>query len=248
MEKIDGRKLTPKELSGLRKIVIKLRNKGMPNKEVAKIVGISATVCSTYYSLYKKEGNKVFKIRKEAKKQKADIWWCDETACISMPTNLKGYALKGSKNKPILNHPAKKFKINMISAITNTGKSMFALYDESINVDRFLDFLKKVIDSINSKKVFMILDNLRVHHAKLTKEWVKKHKEKIELFYLPAYSPDLNPDEYLNQHYKKNANKNNIPKNKDELKNNTQNYINKIQNDKEKIASFFQNESVKYAA
>jgi transposase len=347
MEKIDGRKLTPKELSGLRKIVIKLRNKGMPNKEVAKIVGISASVCSTYYSLYKKEGNKVFKvkkagrpkksgkrlsdkdeqkiirllidknpkelkfkfalwtreavktlikrelgidlpistvgdylkrwqftskkpikrayerkdvkvkewlnkeypkIKKEAKKQKADIWWCDETACVSMPTNLKGYALKGSKNKPILNHPAKKFKINMISAITNTGKSMFALYDESINVDRFLDFLKKVIDSNNSKKVFMILDNLRVHHAKLTKEWIKKHKEKIELFYLPAYSPDLNPDEYLNQHYKKNANKNNIPKNKDELKNNTQNYINKIQNDKEKIASFFQNESVKYAA
>jgi len=187
------------------------------------------------------------KIKKEAKKQKADIWWADETSCISLPTNLKGYAPIGSKNKPILYHPAKKFKINMISAITNTGKSMFALYDESINVDRFIEFLQKVIDS-NNKKVFMILDNLRVHHAKLTKEWVNKHKDKIELFYLPAYSPDLNPDEYLNQDYKKNANKNNIPKNKDELKNNTQNYIDKIKNDKEKIISFFQNKSVEYAA
>lgn len=56
-------------------------------------------------------------IKKEAKKNNADIWWADETACQSLPTNLKGYALKGSKIKPVLTHPAKKFKINMISAI-----------------------------------------------------------------------------------------------------------------------------------
>ena len=85
----------------------------------------------------------------------------------------------------------------MISAITHTGKSMFALYDEAIDTDRFLDFLQRVIDS-SDKKVYMILDNLRVHHAKAVKAWVQKHKDQIALFYLPAYSPDLNPDEYLN--------------------------------------------------
>ena len=70
------------------------------------------------------------KIKKEAKKEDADIWWADETACQSLPNNLKGYAPIGTHNKPVLEHTAKKFKINMISAITNTGKSMFALYDE----------------------------------------------------------------------------------------------------------------------
>jgi len=346
MEKIDARKLTPRELSEKRKIAIRLREKGMPNKEVAKIVGISAQTISTYYTRYKKEGRKVFKvksagrpkdtgkilsneqeqriirllidknpqqlkfkfalwtreavktlikreldidmpistvgyylkrwqftskkpikrayerkdentkrwlneeypkIKEEAKKENADIWWADETACVSLPTNLKGYALIGSKHKPVLSHPAKKFKINMISAITNTGKTMFSLYDESINIDRFIDFLQKVINS-SDKKVYMIVDNLRVHHAKLVKAWIEEHKEHIAIFYLPPYSPEFNPDEYLNQDYKRNANKNNIPKNKEELKINTLNYMNDISKNQKKVANFFKHPSIVYAA
>src|SRR5574344_3036490 len=148
------------------------------------------------------------KIKKEAKKDNADIWWCDETACQNLANNLKGYAPIGTYNKPVLEHTAKKFKINMISAITNTGKSMFSLYDESIKIDSFIEFCKKVIDSNNGKKVFLIVDNLRVHHAKLVIAWEEENKDKIKLFYLPAYSPDYNPDEYLNQDYKQSANKN----------------------------------------
>lgn len=346
MEKIDARKLTPRELSQKRKIAIKLREKGIPNKEVAEIVGISAQTISTYYSRYKKEGKKVFKvksagrpknvgktlsdeqeqqiirqlidknpqqlkfkfalwtreavkhlikheldidmpistvghylkkwqftskkpikrayerkdentqrwlneeypkIKKQAKVEKADIWWGDETACVSLPSNLKGYAPIGSKNKPILTHPAQKFKINMISAITNTGKTMFSLYDESINVDRFIDFLQKVIDS-SDKKVFMIVDNLRVHHAKLVKAWIQEHKDQIAIFYLPPYSPEFNPDEYLNQDYKRNANKNNIPFTKVQLRKNTLSYMNDLVKDKEKVANFFKHPSIAYAA
>ena len=71
----------------------------------------------------------------------------------------------------------------------------------------------------------MILDNLRVHHAKIIKAWVEEHKEQIELFYLPAYSPDLNPDEYLNQDYKQSANRNKIPTTKKQLEANTIAYI-----------------------
>jgi len=108
----------------------------------------------------------------------------------------------------------------MISAITNTGKSMFALYDESIATDNFIDFLERVIRS-NDKKVFMIVDNLRVHHAKLVKAWEEENKDKIKLFYLPPYSPEFNPDEYLNQDYKSNVHKNGLPKNQKELKANT---------------------------
>lgn len=187
------------------------------------------------------------KIKKQAKQEDAVIWWSDETACVSLPSNLKGYAPIGSKNKPILTHPAKKFKINMISAITNTGKTMFSLYDESINVDRFIEFLQKVIDS-SDKKVYMIVDNLRVHHAKLVTAWVEKHKKEIALFYLPPYSPEFNPDEYLNQDYKRNANKNNIPFTQVQLRKNTEKYMMELSQNEEKVAKFFKHPSVAYAA
>ena len=187
------------------------------------------------------------KIKKEAKKENAVIWWGDETACVSIPTNLKGYAPIGSKNKPVLTHPAKKFKINMISAITNTGKMMFSLYDKSINVDRFIEFLQKVIDS-SDKKVYMIVDNLRVHHAKLVTEWIEEHNNEIAIFYLPPYSPEFNPDEYLNQDYKRNANKNNIPETQVQLQKNTEKYMMELLQNEEKVANFFKHPSIAYAA
>jgi transposase len=185
------------------------------------------------------------KIKSEAKAQDAAIWWADETSCVSLPNTLKGYAPKGIK--PVLEHPASKFRINMISAITNTGKSMFALYDEAINAQRFIEFLQKVIDS-SDKKVYMILDNLRVHHAKIVKSWIEEHQERIALFYLPAYSPDLNPDEYLNQDYKRSANSKSIPQNVKELERNTKAYMESLQNNTQKVANFFGHEAVKYAA
>ncbi len=346
MERIDARKLSPKELVRLRKMVVRLREKKIPNKEVAELTGLPSQTTSEYYNRYKKEGDAFFvlkeagrpkksgqrlsdeeqhriirllidknpqqlqfkfalwtreavrqlikqefdkdlpistvgdylkkwrftskkpikrayerkdektkqwldetypKIKKEAKEDNADIWWADETSCVSLPTNLKGYAPIGSKNKPVLTHPAKKFRINMISAITNTGKSMFALYDESINVDRFIDFMQRVIDS-SEKKVYLIVDNLRVHHAKLVKAWIGEHGDKIAIFYLPPYSPEFNPDEYLNQDYKRNANKEKIPLNQKELKENTLVHMNALQNDPEKVANFFKHPSVAYAA
>jgi len=192
-------------------------------------------------------GEEYPEIKKQAHKEGAEIWWGDETACVSLPTNLKGYAKKGAKIKPVLTHRAQKFKINMISAITNTGKTMFSLYDESINVDRFIDFLQKVIDS-SSKKVYMIVDNLRVHHAKLVTAWIEEHKDKISIFYLPPYSPEFNPDEYLNQDYKRNANKNNIPFTKVQLRKNTEKYMIELSQNEEKVANFFKHESIVYAA
>ena len=188
------------------------------------------------------------KIKKEAKKDNADIWWCDETACQNLANNLKGYAPIGTYNKPVLEHTAKKFKINMISAITNTGKSMFALYDESIKIDSFIEFCEKVIESNNGKKVFLIVDNLRVHHAKLVKAWEEEHKDQIKLFYLPAYSPDYNPDEYLNQDYKQSANKYEIPTTQKQLRTNTEKYMVSLQSNPKKVANFFKHPKVQYAS
>ena len=112
-----------------------------------------------------------------------------------------------------MEHTAKRFKINMISTITNRGKLRFMVYEQNMDADLFITFLQRLIDS-SDRKVFLILDNLRVHHSKIVKSWVEDHSEKIKLFYLPAYSPDLNPDEYLNNDFKRNVNAEHIPTNK----------------------------------
>jgi len=83
----------------------------------------------------------------------------------------------------------------MISAITNRGEIAFQIVEGTINAERFIEFLERLIASAASK-VFLIVDNLRVHHAKLVQARVEPRLTQIELFYLPPYAPESNPDEY----------------------------------------------------
>ncbi len=185
------------------------------------------------------------KIEKQSKEENAEIQWADETACVSLPSVIKGYAPKGKT--PVMEHTAKRFKINMISSITNRGKLRFMIYEQNMDADMFIIFLEKLIKSSN-KKIFLILDNLRVHHSKIVKAWVEKHQSQIALFYLPAYSPDLNPDEYLNNDFKRNVNSKNIPNNKKELAQNTENFMSMLSKKPERVANYFKHEKIAYAA
>ena len=85
----------------------------------------------------------------------------------------------------------------MISSVTNQGKVRFMLFKDGMIAQLLIKFMKRLINDAG-RKVFLILDNLRVHHAKKVKEWLHGRTDEIEVFYLPAYSPELNPDEYLN--------------------------------------------------
>ena len=96
---------------------------------------------------------------------------------------------------------AQKFSTSMIAAVSNRGLMRFKLYKGALNVAIFIDFLKRLIKDAK-QKVFLIVDNLRVHHAKAVQEWLAQHKDEIEIFYLPAYAPEHNPDEYLNNDLK----------------------------------------------
>jgi transposase len=96
--------------------------------------------------------------------------------------------------------------------------------------------------------VFLIVDNLRVHHAKKVRQWIDEHKTEIELFYLPAYTPERNPDEYLNQDIKTNLGKRPAPKSLGELQTRLRGYMKSIQKKRTKIKNFFKHELVNYAA
>lgn len=102
----------------------------------------------------------------------------------------------------IKKHKTQRFSVNMFSIVTNQGQVRFVLYTGSMNADKSIEFMLKLIEE-KEQKAFLILDNLRVHHSKILnstiiKQWVEENKEKIELIYLPPHSPDKNPDEYSN--------------------------------------------------
>jgi transposase len=134
-------------------------------------------------------------IKDRAKEEGAEIQWGDETGVRNSNQHGRSYAPKGKT--PIKKSMAKRFSVNMISTVTNKGKVEFMIYTGSMNADRLIEFMKQLIKN-KSQKIFLILDNLRVHHSKIVKQWVTENIEKIELFYLPSYSPEKNPDEYLN--------------------------------------------------
>lgn len=124
------------------------------------------------------------KIQKEAKKQKAEIHWADETN-LNINTNYqKTYAPKGKT--PVAKMPARKTSYSMISSITNQGKLRYMVYKGGMNAILFKTFLKRLVKDVNqekSKKIFLILDNLKVHHAKIIQKWQKENSDKIEIFF-----------------------------------------------------------------
>lgn len=134
-------------------------------------------------------------IAARAGQEEAEIHWGDETGLRSDSQHGRSYAPRGKT--PVIRLSAKRASINMISSITNQGKVRFMIYRDSMNAKRLIRFLRQLIKDAD-KKVFLILDNLRVHHCKPVKEWLAAHTDEIEIFFLPAYSPELNPDEYLN--------------------------------------------------
>jgi len=134
-------------------------------------------------------------ITQRAKQEKAEIHWGDETGIRSDSQHGRSYAQKGKT--PVIRLSGKRTSINMISTVTNQGKVRFMMYKETMSAQMLITFMQQLTKGA-ARKIFLILDHLRVHHAKLVKAWMGKHRQAIEIFYLPSYSPELNPDEYLN--------------------------------------------------
>lgn len=184
-------------------------------------------------------------IAKRAKAEKAEIYWGDETGIQTGANVEKGYSPKGKT--PVLRQTAKKHRINMISAITNQGKVRFMFYKENMNSKRLITFMRRLIKDAG-RKVYLILDNLKVHHSELVKRWLTKHKAEIEVFYLPSYSPELNPDEYLNNSLKGRVHSGVRAQNKEQLETKARAHMRHLQNNRSKTKKFFEHRCVSYAA
>ncbi len=134
----------------------------------------------------------------------------------------------------------------MISTVTNQGKVRFMIYQESMSSKVLIKFMKRLIMNAN-RKILLILDNLRVHHSRLVKEWLANHVEEIEIFYLPAYSPELNPDEYLNCDLKAGVHSKPPARNMQGLKNRVTSHMMKLQKLPARVAKYFKHPKIAYA-
>ena len=135
-------------------------------------------------------------IEQRARAEGAEIHWGDETALVN--TDVRGRSFAPAGKTPIAKTVGgTRHKLSMIATVTNQGKTRWMIIDDAIDADKFIEFLAALIKDAG-KKVFLILDNLRVHHSKIVKAWVAERETQIELFYLPSYSPELNPEERLN--------------------------------------------------
>lgn len=185
------------------------------------------------------------KIKARAMQEGARIYWGDEMGIQSTDNRGKTYGLKGKT--PVIKKTGSRFKCNMLAAISPQGFMNWMVFEDNFTSKKCIEFLGRMIRQIK-QKIFLILDNHRVHHSKKVKAYVAKHKEKLELFYLPPYCPDMNPQELVNQDVKANSNNFRVLKSMKDLTINLRYYLTQIQFNEVKIMNYFTKEEVAYAA
>ena len=183
-------------------------------------------------------------VQKQAKMEGAMIYWGDEMGLRSDDAVGRSYGRCGQT--PIIPGTGQRFGCNMISAINNRGHLYFMVFKSRFDNVVFLGFLKRLVRQID-RKVYLIVDGHPVHHAARIKNWIEDHANRIHLIFLPGYSPELNPDELLNQDVKSNAVGRRRAKNQQQLVTNTRSYLRSRQRQPRLVERYFQEDHVRYA-
>lgn len=184
-------------------------------------------------------------LKERAQREGADILWGDETGLRSDDVRGRSYSLRG--HTPVVRVNQNRDGCSVISTVTNKGQMRWMVFKGAINSRIFIDFLRRLIKDAK-RKVFLILDNLRVHHSGPVKQWVEDHEEQIELFFLPSYSPELNPVEIANADLKHAVTTHAPARKKGQLRKVASQHLRRLQRDTDRLISFFQKDTVKYAA
>lgn len=121
------------------------------------------------------------------------------------------------------------------------------VFEDVFTSTQFIHFLGRLIRQVK-QKIFLIVDNHKVHHSQRVQAYLQKHTDKLELFYLPPYCPDMNPQELVNQDIKANANHFKAVRTLEQLTINLRYYLTKIQFNEAKLFNYFKKKSLAYAA
>lgn len=185
------------------------------------------------------------KIVRKANELGAEICWGDETGVRSDESRHRGYALRGKT--PILRIPVRRSSVSVISALTNQGTVRFMIYKGALSPEILLRFLRRLIQG-RKRPIFVILDNLRVHKARKVASWIERNASRIQIFFLPPYSPELNPDEYLNGDFKRGVYTGVPPRSAADLRRQAFSQLRSIQRSPHRVRAYFQHPAIRYAA
>jgi transposase len=185
------------------------------------------------------------RIERQAEAEGAGIRWVDEMGVEADHYPRTGYAREGERAS--MEVPDSHIRRNTVSAVGNTGDCDFMTYKGKMNGALFIVFLEQLL-SQTTKKLYVITDRLSAHDCEEVWDWVDQHGERIDLFLLPSHSPEMNPDEYLNQDVKANVHRGGLPNNEDELAARLHAFLLKLLELPERVMSYFQHPCVQYAA
>jgi len=184
-------------------------------------------------------------IVKEAKREKAAIYWGDEMGLRSDHVSGTSFAPMGQT--PVTRATGQRFGCNMISAITNRGALAFMVFEGKFQNPVFIEFMKRMLKQIKGK-IYLIVDGHPVHRSAAASTFVAENAKRLRLIRLPGYCPELNPDELLNQDVKTNALGKSRPTNKAQMMASTRSHLYRRQKQPHVIRNLFQEKHVRYAA
>ena len=185
-------------------------------------------------------------IESRAREEGAEIHWGDETSIMNTDVRGRSYSPRGRTPETCAVR-GKREKFSMISTVTNRGKCRWMMIDGAFNSDRLIEFMELLVKDAG-RKVFLVLDNLRVHHSTPVKKWLAQHADEIEVFFLPSYSPELNPDERLNADLKHKITTRAPARTRRKLKALSIEHMELIERSPERIIKYFGDPHVSYAA
>jgi len=180
-----------------------------------------------------------------ARRARGAIFWGDETGLRSDDVRGRGYAPRG--RAPVVRVCHKRASLSLVSAVADKGELRWMVVDGAVNAPILIRFLGRLIREAR-RKVFLILDRLRVHRARLTRDWLAAHRAEIEVHYLPPYSPDLNPDEGVNADLKQAVPRRAPARGKQQLKRAAISHMRSLSRRPKRIRAIFQHPQFRYAA
>jgi transposase len=180
-----------------------------------------------------------------ARRARGVIFWGDETGLRSDDVRGRSYAPRG--RTPLVRVCHKRAGLSLISAVTNRGELRWMIVDGAVNAPTLIRFLGRLVRDAR-RKVFLILDRLKAHRARLTRDWLAEHRSEIEVHYLPPYSPELNPDEGVNADLKQAVPRKAPARSKPQLKRAAISHMRSLAKRPGRIRSIFQHPQFRYAA
>jgi transposase len=225
MEKIDGRKIGVAAQEERKRTIIRMKRSGFKTGEIMEATGCTRQQVSALWIAYR---NFKGKNAEEA------------------ITRNRTVGRKQGEGRRLTEKQENGIQAILINKYPEQLRFDCALYEGSINAGRVLEFAKHLVKT-TPRKVFLIMDNAKTHHSKKLKDWAEKNKEKIELYYLPPYSPDLNPDEHINSDVKYGVGSKRPKRTKEELRKAASAQMRLIQRNPQRVIKYFHDPAIQYA-